>query len=61
MKRTLATAGLLAFAAAPRLHTGCGAAAYSWPVENAIHQVKPASMTVFETSKTTRRQKEPSP
>lgn len=61
MKRMLATAGLQALAAAPRLHAGCGVAAYSWPVDNAIHQVKPASMTVFETSKTTRRRKEPSP
>jgi hypothetical protein len=61
MKRTLATAGLQAFAAAPRLHSGCGVTAYPWPVDNAIHGVNATSMAVFETSKATRHLKEPSP
>ena len=61
MKRTLATAGLQAHAAAPRLHADCGVAAYPWQVDTAIHPVNPTSMAVFATSKATRRRKEPSP
>ena len=61
MKRTLATAGLQASAAASRLLAGCGVVAYPWPSDTAIHQVNPTSMAVFGTSKATRRRKEPSP
>ena len=61
MKRTLATAGLQAIAAAPRLHAGCGMAAYPWHVDTTIRPVNPTSMDVFDTSKATRRRKEPSP
>ena len=64
MKRTLATAGHMALAAAPRLDAGCGvAAAYSWPVDPSIHQVNQTAtvMDVFDTSKPARRPKESSP
>ena len=64
MKRTLATAGHMALAAAPRLHAVCGAdAAYSWPVNPSIHPVNQTAtaMDVFDTSKPARRPKESSP
>jgi hypothetical protein len=61
MKRTFATAGLEANAAAPRLHAGCGVAAHQWLVDTDINLVIPTSMYVFDTSKATRRRKEPSP
>jgi hypothetical protein len=61
MKRTFATAGLQALAAAPRLHAGRGVAAYSWLVDTDIHVVNPTAMHAFDTSKATRRLKEPSP
>jgi hypothetical protein len=64
MKRTLATAGHMALAAAPRLHAACGAdAAYSWHVNPSIHSVNQTAtvMDVFDTSKPARRPKESSP
>jgi hypothetical protein len=61
MKRTFATVGLQAIAAAPRLHAGCGATGYSWPVDADIQVVNPTAMHAFDTAKATRRLKEPSP
>jgi hypothetical protein len=62
MKRTLATAGHMALAAAPRLDADCGqAAAYSWHVTSSIRPVDPTVMDVFDTSKPARRPKESSP
>ena len=61
MNCSTASAGFTAHAAASRLHAGCGVAAYPWPIDTAIHQVKPTSMAVFDTSNATRRRKEPSP
>ena len=64
MKRTLATAGHMAHAAAPRLHAACGdGAAYSWHVNPSIHPANQTAtvMDVFDTSKPARRPKESSP
>jgi hypothetical protein len=62
MEITLATAGHQALAVAPRLHAGCAAVnAYPWPVDTAIRPSTDGSMPVFDTSKATRRRKEPSP
>ena len=61
MKRTFATVGLTAIAAAPRLLAGCGATGYSWPVDADITVVNPTAMHAFDTAKATRRLKEPSP
>ena len=61
MKRTLATAGLEAIAAAPRLHAGCAMAAYPWHVDASIRPVNQTSPVVFDTSKPSRRPKESSP
>ena len=61
MKRTLATAGLQANAAAPRLHAGCAMAAYPWHVDESIRPVNQTSADVFDTSKPSRRPKESSP
>ena len=61
MKRTLATAGLQATAAAPRRHAGCAMAAYPWHVDESIRPVNQTSADVFDTSKPSRRPKESSP
>ena len=61
MKRTLATAGLQANAAAPRLHAGCAMAAYPWHVDESIRPVNQTSTDVFDASKPSRRPKESSP
>jgi hypothetical protein len=64
MKRTLATAGHMAHAAAPRLRAACDAgSAYSWHVIPSIHPVNQTAnaIDVFDTSKPARRPKESSP
>jgi hypothetical protein len=60
MKRTLATAGHQALADAARLHAGC-VPSYPWSQVG----IRPVTITVMNdfanTSKATRRLKEPSP
>jgi len=61
MKRTLATAGLQATVAAPRLHAGCAMAAYPWHVAESLRPVNHTSTDVFDAAKPARRPKESSP
>ena len=61
MKRTLATAGHQAHAAATRLHAGCSTVSYPWSLVD-IRPITANVMNEFaDTSKATRRRKESSP